>query len=142
MPATRPLRERLVEKLDTSGDCWLFTGARAPGGYGRIGYRQRTMQAHRAAYETFVGPIPAGLHIDHLCGNRACCNPGHLEPVTQAENNRRANRLRFAHMTHCQRGHEFTAANTGTRPEGRYCRTCHNASARARRARLKESVDV
>lgn len=122
----------MLNYLPVSCGCWLWLGAEQRG-YGYIG---RT-PAHRRAYETFVGPIPAGLHIDHLCSVRACVNPAHLEPVTQEENNRRAYaRMRSAGVvrrvseekrkTHCKAGHEFSAENTltiPTRPGWRICRT-------------------
>ncbi|QWY84652.1 HNH endonuclease [Microbacterium phage Footloose] len=134
MSATRPLKERLEEKLDKAGPCWTFTGAIATSGYGRIGVNKRTLQAHRAAYEVFIGPIPDGAHIDHLCRNRRCCNPKHLEAVSQAENNRRAGLVRRANTTHCKRGHEFTDENTLLPTKGgRQCRECHNARSRASR---------
>jgi hypothetical protein len=66
--------------------CWVWLGSRSPEGYGRIG----VAYAHRISYERHVGPIPEDLHIDHLCRNKTCVNPEHLEPVTQAENQRRA----------------------------------------------------
>ncbi len=79
--------------------------------------------AHRVAYELAIGPVPDGLVVDHLCFNRACVRPGHLEPVTQQENVMRA-------RTHCRKGHEFTPENTYVRPGGtggiqRICRTCN-----------------
>jgi hypothetical protein len=70
-------------------ECWLWTGGVRTTGYGQIRYLGRNHAAHRVSYEINVGPIPEGLHIDHLCRVRLCVNPIHLEPVTQDENNRR-----------------------------------------------------
>lgn len=83
------LRERLEARIDRSGDCWVWTGNRTSAGYGQVWARRRMLLVHRVVYEQLVGPIPEGLVIDHLCRNRSCCNPAHLEPVTTAENVRR-----------------------------------------------------
>jgi hypothetical protein len=97
--------------------CWIFTGTINNKGYGSI----LKTTAHRYIYEATVGPIPAGLQIDHLCMNKQCVNPAHLEPVTAAENVRRRN----ASETHCRRGHAFTADNTYMRAAGnKECKTC------------------
>jgi hypothetical protein len=89
-------RERIVNfvVLDEAG-CWNWDGARSSKGYGRtffgsrIDGSRRALSTHRVAYEAWIGPIPDGLQLDHLCENKACCNPWHLEPVTNAENKRR-----------------------------------------------------
>lgn len=82
-------------EIDNIHDCWPWLGyMNRKGGYGFLKVKRdgkpATAYAHRAVYELIVGPIPDGLQIDHLCGIRSCCNPLHLEPVTQSENMRRA----------------------------------------------------
>lgn len=119
----------------TESGCWQFTGTLHPSGYARFAYRSRTMAGHRLAYEAFVGPIPDGLTIDHLCRNKACLNPGHLEAVTMRENVMRSTGIAptNAAKTHCKRGHEFTPENTYFNYHGgRGCKTC--ASSRYQRA--------
>lgn len=78
--------DRIMRKRELVGACWSFGGALTRAGYGVVGVELRTVYVHRYVYERLVGPIPTGLVIDHLCRNRACFNPDHLEPVTQREN--------------------------------------------------------
>lgn len=90
---TRLVRfEQKVSPEPTSG-CWLWTGAMQPKGYGTVKVDGRVWLAHRAVYTAHVGPIPAGLDLDHKCRNRSCVRPDHLEPVTHAENLQRASKL-------------------------------------------------
>lgn len=85
-----PAADRFIRKIDKTDTCWEWQGARFAGGYGMFNpTHTTTVTAHRFAYELFVGPIPDGLDIDHLCRNRSCVNPAHMEPVTEAENTRR-----------------------------------------------------
>lgn len=130
-PADLPRRFAAKISLDDSG-CWIFTGATTSKGYGSIGRAGRVVSTHRFAYELLVGPISAGMQLDHLCRVRACCNPAHLEPVTAGENVRRA--PRFA-VTHCPQGHPYAGPNLKITSRGsRNCRACLNAAARRRRA--------
>lgn len=115
----------LGQCVETETDCWQFTGYCPPHGYGQVG---QNLAVHRIVWEHFRGPIPDGLQLDHLCRNRPCCNPDHLEPVTS-----RVNVLRGvgfgatnAAKTHCDHGHELTPDNVYARPDrfGRLCRIC------------------
>lgn len=118
--------------------CWEWTGARSTAGYGYCWFGGKTQSAHRVAYLIARGPIPAGLHIDHLCRNRGCVNPAHMEAVEPGENTRRGMSpgAVSVRMNRCRRGHEFTPENTYTTPGGqRMCRECCRARDRERRKR-------
>jgi hypothetical protein len=117
------------------GGCWDWKGARTSAGYGQLQTRSGIpAYTHRMSYEMFRGPIPAGLHIDHLCRNRACCNPCHLEAVEPRVNLLRGKGMsaRHAVATHCQRGHLKSPDNIYTNPKGaRECRACRRINRRA-----------
>jgi hypothetical protein len=129
--------------VDNSSGCWEWTASSRAGGkgeYGGFGMKALgypNIQAHRAAWILLRGPIPAGLTIDHLCRNTNCVNPDHLEPVTAAENIRRAFEIR----THCPNDHEYTEANTHRMRNGRRrCRACHRDREAERRARVRSAA--
>lgn len=125
---------RKVQGPDPLG-CWTWAGSLNRAGYGQFTLRgPRNVMAHRYAYEALIGPIPDGLTIDHLCRNKACLNPWHLEPVPNGVNIRRGGN---AVKTHCPRGHEYRAENTYLYRGSRYCRTCQNDQRRERRARAR-----
>ena len=90
-----PWRERFEAKIERTDTCWIWRGTILKIGYGSCSYRHRATYAHRIAYEIYVGPIPRGLELDHLCRVTRCVNPAHLEPVTHAENMRRAKFVRL-----------------------------------------------
>ena len=123
-PATMPAADRILARVDrVEGGCWNWLGTTSPkGGYGRMWNDGRHRMAHRVSYETFIGPIPEGLTVDHLCFNGSCVNPDHLRLLSHEENSRIQ---RKGIATHCQRGHEFTPENTWTASGSRRtCKTC------------------
>lgn len=136
------LAARFWGKVRRGDGCWLWT-ASLRDGYGRFWITpDKAVEAHRFAYELLVGPIPPGLVIDHLCRNRACQNPAHMEPVTN-----RANILRGEGVTataarrdRCVNGHAFDREWGGRR----YCGTCAAAVRKVRnekrRARCAEAL--
>lgn len=122
---------RFWKRVDrVEGDCWLWTGGQSVNGYGScldyLAETPRTTYAHRLSWRIHRGEIPEGLQIDHLCRNKLCVNPDHLEPVTQSENLKRRSA-----KVQCKSGHPFTAENTyQTKAGTRCCRTCRRDAAK------------
>jgi hypothetical protein len=130
-----PPELRIEDKIqrDPETGCWNWTGS-INQGYGRIRTQGKTVNAYRLIYEMQKGTVPEGLELDHLCRNRACVNPDHLEPVTHAENMRRAGRRVLTGA--CHRGHEMTPENTYVSPKGRRnCNECRRINERRRAAK-------
>lgn len=127
---------------DEPGGCWIWPGSKSVG-YGLVLWRGKMKGTHVICYEHFVGPIPEGLELDHLCRHTDCCNPDHLEPVTG-----RVNTLRGvgptainARKTHCVNGHEFTEENTYLRPTGgRMCKACQKSMWKRNNDRRSEKL--
>jgi hypothetical protein len=144
MPGYRPVLDRFLEKIRTDPvtGCWEWQ-ARRHRGYGTF-WLKGSRFAHRVSWELLVGPIPEGLTIDHLCRNKGCVRPDHLEPVPATLNTSRSHEFR-ARRTHCDKGHEFTPENTGwITPRDsypyRYCRQCSRK--RVNRWRQKNRVSA
>lgn len=135
--ASETFAERVFSKIDASGDCWEWTRA-TNHGYGVVGRGGRgtgTIEVHRAVWLLLVGPVGDGLQLDHLCRNRRCCNPDHLEPVTDEENKRRGYGVATLHRLRdtCPKGHPkdgVTHRKDGT--SHRYCKTCARQKTMAR----------
>lgn len=125
-------------KIDEITKCWNWQSAKDKDGYGRFWLKDKTMPAHRASYELFIGEITEGLQIDHLCKNTSCVNPEHLELVTLKENVLRGIGIsaQNARKTHCNQGHEFNPKNTYVNNKGnRSCRECHRLLEKMRRGK-------
>lgn len=113
---------------DKKTGCWEWFGNTNKKGYGLFRLNGRMMAAHRAAYILFIAPFPEGMLADHLCRNRGCVNPKHIEPVTPQENTLRGRSFQ-REKTHCPQGHQYSEENTYNTSEGkRQCRICRSAA--------------
>ena len=124
------------DRVEPTLTCWIWHGYVDPDGYGQ--YLGRP--AHRVVYERLICEIPADLQLDHLCRNRLCVNPAHLEPVTSEENTRRAWAYRKSAPKegHCLRGHKYTAEDFAANGR-RKCRTCQREGDQRRYLARRES---
>lgn len=143
-PPTATALQRCWAKVDTYGPvareelgpCWVWLGAQNDVGYGSVRIDDRARLVHRLFYQALVGPIPAGLHLDHLCRVPWCVRPDHLEAVTPQVNVLRGQgpTAQRARQTHCIHGHEFTPENTYFRPSGEGKRNCKQCARDRREA--------
>lgn len=142
-PHPVPVAERIQRNIMIVGGCWIWIGATTKGGYGVMNVGGRMTCAHRASYETSVGPIAQGLTIDHLCRFPPCVNPAHLEAVTMAENNRRgfSRSAMQARQTNCPKcGGDYTSYQTlrrGRTVNYRRCLHCNRENGRRFLARRR-----
>lgn len=139
----------IVDAPMTLSSCWVWRGKIAPSQYPRVCWNTKSIEAHRVICQELFGQIPIGYEVDHLCRNRQCVRPSHLEAVTKQENNRRSqsgsaiNRRK----THCHRGHELIAPNIYTSPKAiargkRICKICNRLWKRQRYALRLRSASL
>ena len=134
MRGIKDVKDYLLSKIIKKEGCWEYQGSTVRG-YCRIQLKGIGHQAHRVSYETFIGEIPEGLTIDHLCENKICINPDHLEAVTMKVNVLRGTAVSAinARKTHCNKGHEFSGRNLVMKKKSkssgmeRVCRICKNS---------------
>lgn len=149
----RPMREKLESNrlIDLDTGCWNWAG-QTKNGYGQVpaNIGSKYVRAHRAAYEVWIGEIPEGMELDHLCRNRKCFNPAHLEAVTHKENVRRGAlsqmmKDKASAQTHCYKGHPLFGENlvlVGPDKKFRLCRTCRATRQRDRYHANKDEINI
>jgi hypothetical protein len=119
--ASTPIIKRFFSRVQKTDTCWIWTGAKHPAGYGRLMFGGHSTCAHRLSWMLHRGALNQDVTIDHLCHNKLCVNPDHLEPVSRGENARRY----MLSRTHCSNGHAFNKENTAINHNGhRRCKAC------------------
>lgn len=138
------LTSRIVRAISVNqpDGCWLWVRGLDRFGYGRISTGGKTKLAHRVVYELFVGSIPSGKTLDHLCRNRKCVNPAHLEPVSNFTNVMRGESFSAvnARKTNCDSGHPLSGNNLHVSGSKRRCKACNLAAKARHRARQKQKT--
>lgn len=125
----------VLHRISIGDGCHEWLGSVNHAGYGQFEMNKKRWIVHRWTYEYFVGPIPEGMDLDHLCRNRRCCRYDHLEPVTRKENLRRG--VGHGSETHCPQGHPYDDENTAVYAGRRRCKTCNRERARRHYAESK-----
>lgn len=123
---------RFWSKVSKTPSCWLWTSPLTKKGYGQFTVGSKNFSAHKWSYETFIGPVPGDLTLDHLCRVKHCVNPAHMEPVTREENSRRGHLFReWPVLIACPKGHPYDEVNLYIDPKGYpKCRTCRREGMR------------
>lgn len=134
-----PAERRFWAKTDRSGECWLWTGAKNPAGYGSFSMNGTNDMAHRTSWTLTYGPIPEGMFVCHHCDNPPCVRPDHLFLGTALDNmldKVAKGRAKGPTLkTHCKHGHEYTPENTYLWNGARQCRICMREYRRGARAK-------
>lgn len=139
---------RFWAKVRKTEFCWIWIASTSENGYGQFSLNKKPVRAHRVAYELIKGKIPEGMTLEHLCKNRLCVNPDHLEPVTLKENVLRGEGVTalLSRQTHCKNGHEFTEENTyiprDPKNGKRQCRECKKVYQKSYQAKYKRKPQV
>jgi len=137
--------QRFWIKVKKSNNCWEWQASKNNKGYGTFWHNKKYVKAHRVSYELFKGLIPQDLTIDHLCRNRKCVNPEHLEAVTMKENTLRG--IGFSAInkrkTQCPKGHPYSGDNLFIRKTGgRGCKICAGNAQRRHRLKIREAKKI
>lgn len=142
--------DRFWKKINKKDDCWVWTAGQDGHGYGMFfdSVKKVNVKAYRWSYENFIGLVPNNLQLDHLCRNRICVNPNHLEPVTQQENIKRGEagknliEMQLSKVL-CPKNHKYDKENTYIRPDGgRGCRKCRAEANKKQRMKMKVLANV